>query len=330
MSYTTSAHLSRGQISIAIAGGTGSLGREISTVFLTAPYRVFFSQVIVFTRDINSASARALAGLGAVLHQIVAQPDSGSEDKDVLRDALRGVDAVINALGGDADKGLMDRLFDAALASGVAVYFPSEFGADHRLNNFPGFEHEVWAHKREHAARARARVVENSGDMKIIAVYVGWFMEEAIRPIYGFDTDRGVYTCYGSPSQKFALTSKADVARAVAELSILSMSPVMASSVPDHVRIAGQIASYEKVKDVVKQETGIEVTLASEDLRQHKVRLEENRAEGPIEYIRVLMGEGKLDFSGDVQNELVNPDERSWKWKTLEDEIREVKGGVLR
>ena len=52
---------------------------------------------------------------------------------------------------------------------------------DHRLNNFPGYEHEVWAHKREHAARARARVVENSGDMKIIAVYVGWFMEEAIR-----------------------------------------------------------------------------------------------------------------------------------------------------
>ena len=103
-------------------------GREISTVLLTAPYRVFFSQVIVFTRDINSASARALAGLGAVLHQIVAQPDSDSEDKDVLRDALRGVDVFIDALGGDADKGLMDRLFDAALASGVAVYFPSEFG----------------------------------------------------------------------------------------------------------------------------------------------------------------------------------------------------------
>ena len=104
-------------------------GREISTVLLTAPYRVFFSQVIVFTRDINSASARALAGLGAVLNQLVAQPESGSEDKDVLQDALRGVDVFINDLGGDANKGLMDRLFDAALASGVAVYFPSEFGA---------------------------------------------------------------------------------------------------------------------------------------------------------------------------------------------------------
>ena len=42
------------------------------------------------------------------------------------------------------------------------------------------------------------------------------------------------------------------------------------------------------------------------------------------------MGEGKLDFSGDVQNELVNPDERVWKWKTLEDEIRKGKSGVTR
>ena len=41
---------------------------------------------------------------------------------------------------------------------------------------------------------------------------------------------------------------------------------------------------------------------------------------------RVLMGEGKLDWSGDNQNELVNPNESIWKWKTVEDFAKETSG----
>ena len=37
---------------------------------------------------------------------------------------------------------------------------------------------------------------------------------------------------------------------------------------------------------------------------------------------RVLMGEGKMDFSKDNLNELVNPGESLWKWKTVEDHLR--------
>ena len=36
------------------------------------------------------------------------------------------------------------------------------------------------------------------------------------------------------------------------------------------------------------------------------------------------MGEGRLDFSKDNLNELVNPGESLWKWKTVEDQIREL------
>jgi hypothetical protein len=31
------------------------------------------------------------------------------------------------------------------------------------------------------------------------------------------------------------------------------------------------------------------------------------------------MGEGRLDFSSDNQNELVNPREAVWKWTSVED-----------
>lgn len=38
------------------------------------------------------------------------------------------------------------------------------------------------------------------------------------------------------------------------------------------------------------------------------------------------MAEGKLDFTTDNDNELVNPDQKFWKWKTVEDYVREVGG----
>lgn len=41
---------------------------------------------------------------------------------------------------------------------------------------------------------------------------------------------------------------------------------------------------------------------------------------------RVLMGEGKLDFSKENHNELVNPHESVWKWKTMEEYAKETKG----
>ena len=42
------------------------------------------------------------------------------------------------------------------------------------------------------------------------------------------------------------------------------------------------------------------------------------------QYASVLIGEGKLDFSTRNHNELINPGQTLWKWKTLEDEIREI------
>lgn len=42
--------------------------------------------------------------------------------------------------------------------------------------------------------------------------------------------------------------------------------------------------------------------------------------------IRLLMAEGKLDLTLDSQNELINPGEKYWKWKTLGSYAREVKG----
>ena len=39
--------------------------------------------------------------------------------------------------------------------------------------------------------------------------------------------------------------------------------------------------------------------------------------------ISVVISEGRADFSKDNLNELINPGETLWKWKTLEDYFRE-------
>lgn len=38
------------------------------------------------------------------------------------------------------------------------------------------------------------------------------------------------------------------------------------------------------------------------------------------------MGENKTDFSSNNSNELVNPEQKVWKWKTVEDYFREIDG----
>lgn len=97
-----------------------------------------------------------------------------------------------------------------------------------------------------------------------------------MRPnIVGFDIDRSIFSAVGSTSTKFSVTSKSDIGRALAELSILCMSPANASEVPDHIRIAGDSISFEEVRVLVQERTGREIELRTEDLVQYKLQLQE-------------------------------------------------------
>ena len=46
-----------------------------------------------------------------------------------------------------------------------------------------------------------------------------------------------------------------------------------------------------------------------------------------VRWRRVLIGESKMDFSKN-DNELLNPGQSIWKWKTVEDLVRERGGNV--
>ncbi|KAH9921169.1 uncharacterized protein B0H18DRAFT_1022280 [Fomitopsis serialis] len=230
-----------------------------------------------------------------------------------------GVDAVVSLVGKAPN--------EAAIKSGAKVYFPTEYGSDHRINDFPGWDDPDWLFKGQHARKYRQL---GAARQSCFAILIG--------PWLGFDTANLTYTSVGSPDAKTATTAKADIGRALAELTLLSLNPETAASVPDDVHIAGSNVSYRQVRDVVQKirdELGVEpkgeIKVQGTDLAAFREKLRKEQLEkpksGPIDHIKILIGEGKMDFSQN-DDELVNPGESIWKWKTVEDIVREKDGKV--
>ncbi|KAI0769757.1 hypothetical protein BD413DRAFT_477275 [Trametes elegans] len=297
---------------VAVIGGTGALGEQISTILLTE-YRSSFPTVRVITRDPSSPKAQQLAQKGAELFAL-----DGS-----LESAFTGVDVVINLLPPSIPHDVRKKITEAALKNSPKVYFLSDFGIDHRLTDFPGYNLPDWESKQQLAKETRALA---QGKTKVIAVYNGLFLEILLAPYrkscLGFDLEHNIFTPYGPASQRFAVTSKADIGRAVARLALLALDPTTSAQVPDEVRIAGSIVTFEGVRDLYAQVKGLpKGQIKSEDLAQKKEGLRQNKDSSILEYLRVLLGENKFDFT-DNSNELINPGQKLWKWRTVEDQIR--------
>ncbi|RDX47845.1 hypothetical protein OH76DRAFT_1419308 [Lentinus brumalis] len=292
---------------VAIIGGTGL---HLTRIFL-AEYKKQFPVVRITTRDVNSPKAQELAKLGAELYKT-------SESFD---DVLSGADVVVNALNTSALEEIAKPLAAALARANPRVYFPSEFGADYRLNEFDGYEHPEWRRKRVINADTEAAL--KGTQTKIVLVATGMFLEWLFSPGLGIDIENNVYTPLGSASTRLATTAEDDIARAVAQLAILSLDPATASRVPAHARIAGQNVSYEEIRDAVSRIKGVpKGEIKSKNLEEFNSNLKANPNDNLLDYIRVLVGQGKFDFSSENANELVNPGQSLWKWKTVEDLLR--------
>ena len=93
----------------------------MTKIFLTE-YRASFPRVLALVRNPSADAAKALAAAGAELYQVDEANAGAAYEK-----ALQGVDVLVNVQSGVPVAG-RNVLFDAAVKSGVKVYFPSEFG----------------------------------------------------------------------------------------------------------------------------------------------------------------------------------------------------------
>ena len=116
--------------------------------------------------------------------------------------------------------------------------------------DFPGFEWAEWSSKR---AIVEETLALTEGKLKMISVFNGAFASWVFRPdrTIGVDIPKNTFTCFDPPTARFGVTDLADIARAVAQLSVLALSPATAATVPDFVRIASQNISMEDIRATV-------------------------------------------------------------------------------
>ncbi|PIL27905.1 hypothetical protein GSI_09940 [Ganoderma sinense ZZ0214-1] len=229
--------------SVAVIGGTGFVGLNISDAFLT-DFRTSFSRVRILTRDAGTPKAQGLAYKGAELFQVDEDDVHSSLDA-----AFADIDVIVNTLPTTVSDRLNHGVLRAVARSGAKVYFLSEFMAyahplgalvlaaavmlrhgltasgvlttstlsarsDHRHLSSPGFGFEPAEWQRR---RALAREVRRSFRGKVIALYTSLFFELAMaHPVLGFDIANNEFTAYGSPAQRVSFTSLRDIGRAVA------------------------------------------------------------------------------------------------------------------
>ena len=208
----------------------------------------------------------------------------------------------------------------------MRLYIPSEFGVDHTIHDFP---HPEWDKKKHHVAIAQEVLPKSA---KVVQVFVGLFLEDSIGYWFGFDTKKGVYEAVGSADTKVSFTSVGDIGKVVAVIA--GMSEAELEEVPDQLHISGTSASTSEIAELMNAQSTPkgDISATTIDETAYKRKTFDSGHQNPAPYLRFLMGDGSIDHRSKAHggigndNELVNPGEKRWRWKTMKDYAAETKG----
>lgn len=292
---------------VAIAGATGHLGRHVASAFLSPFFRSKFSDVIILSRK----DASSIAEIETTTDYTVRK-----YSEDNLVKALQGVQVLVNTVG-PSGHSFKEKLLQALPQTDVQVYFPSEFGVDHYAHDFPHLE---WDEKKKHFALCQKSIP----DVKVCRVFCGLFLEDSIGPWFGFDTKNGKYESVGSSQALVSFTSLDDVGKTVAALSTLPKDLT-----PSTIHVGGDTRSFEEIAAIMGGSGAGQIQVTELALEEYKKEKTSNLSWDPADYLRFLIGEDKIDHTdaglGD-DNELVNPQQLLWEWKTLKDLAEDTNG----
>ncbi|KIY00745.1 uncharacterized protein Z520_03410 [Fonsecaea multimorphosa CBS 102226] len=320
---------------VAVAGGTGDLDMRLTETFLSDELRPRLSGFVLLARRHTARTERWRDQLGAEVR--IVEEDGGDEcDENDLVMALDGVDVLINAISTSGAR-LRDKIASALPRTGVKLYFPSEFGVDHRLHDFRVPE---WDGKKRHYEHTKKVVLgesssSSSSDMRVCRIFNGLFLHSGIGPWYGFHTAKDVYQAVGSVDQVISYTDISDIARVLCRLAEMAMREGGSQNVPEELRIAGTHASFRQIARMMMTAAGAgDIELKSVDLDTFRERALQRQYEdrGPIVCLRFIMGDGRADYrpidEGGLGNDnhVVNPDQKYFRWKTMNDLAIETRG----
>ncbi|CAG8906455.1 unnamed protein product [Penicillium egyptiacum] len=294
---------------IAIAGATGHLGKHVTTAFLSSTFQDEFSEIILLSRNESCLFQPSSSQSGVKL-------TTRRYNENNLEEALQGIQILVNTIG-PAGHYFKTKLADALPRTNIRVYFPSEFGIDHYGHDFA---HPEWHEKKKKHLASAQRVVPH---MKICRVFCSIILED-IGPWYGLDTQKGKYTSVGSFRTPVSFTSVGDVGRTVASLGSLPEEKI-----PDVVHVGGDSRSIAEIAKIMESAGAGRIEIDCLPYEEYKKETTAEYSSQPAPYIKFSMGDGGIAhtpaFLGD-DNELVNPGQRLWRWKTVEDLAKENNG----
>lgn len=294
--------------SVAIAGASGTLGKHVLSAFLQPEFRSSFSEIIVLKRP--SASSKS------DVYQDREGATIRTYDDSNLTAALEGVDVLISTVGPQGHE-FKEKLVRAIPESNVELYIPSEFGVDHDVHDF---DHAEWDQKKHHVEVAKTVLTTT----RMCRIFIGLFTEESIGPWFGFNTNKAEYEVVGSADSLVTYTALDDVGRAVASVARLPLEKI-----PDRIHIAGDTISSSTLARIMEDAGSSTIKIQERDIEAFKNKAMGSRSADPSQFLRFLMGEGKINHTTSGlgnDNNLVNPNEKFWKWKTMTDYAKETKG----
>ncbi|KAJ5206112.1 hypothetical protein N7472_002560 [Penicillium cf. griseofulvum] len=160
--------------------------------------------------------------------------------------------------------------------------------------------------------------------MKICRVFCGLFLEDSIGPWFGLDTQNGKFTSVGSSHTRVSFTSLDDVGRTVASLATMPVEKI-----PEIVHVGGDSRSVAEIAGIMESAGAGRIDINCLPYEEYKAKTIAEPSWDPAAYMWFLMGDGSIahipGFLGN-DNDVVNPGQRLWKWKTVEDLAKETNG----
>ncbi|GKZ98273.1 hypothetical protein AnigIFM59636_002680 [Aspergillus niger] len=234
---------------VAIFGATGQLGQLIVQAFQNCKKQNFKLLQIVHAGQ--KEEARKNPGVEAKFMDLTLA------SKEEIAAALKGVDVVISALGGNGMK-MQPLIQDAADVAGVKRFYPSEFGMHHTYHkpgDDYGYIHPVWNMKDIYNEKCLHHPAVKEGRMSYTLIGCGDFYDQDREKAWCPWTQRDVekYTLYivGDPNAKIDFTNLHDFAAYLVETCCnpAASENAVLNFVSDHIthnEIATILEKYSK------------------------------------------------------------------------------------
>ncbi|KAF5106395.1 hypothetical protein DV453_003970 [Geotrichum candidum] len=258
---------------VAILGINGTIGTHVLNAFLSPTFSSLFTLPIrIVTRD----PSKIKANVPAITDDNVKFYNANIATGEGLATVFERVDVIINLLGTEVSH---TAVIEAAAAAKPKVYIPSEFGTDIPAS---GPYLNLFKVKTDVVDLARSKGLKTVSIVN--SAFSEWLL--TVPPFAGVNfPEPGQFQYYGDSSAKIDTTSLVDVGKVIA--SVASKDP---ATLPDYIRVAGDVVSPRKISDAYTAVTGQKLTDVALPLEEITTPAKKIAKEGPKSANDFLVG----------------------------------------